>query len=388
VIGVDGGDALEDLSDRGVHRLPALDDDLRALVAQDVAVAAALRDCDERHLGRRRLRGGVELREPALALRGLAPHVPDLDAPGVDDPDRPPAVEGALGLVGVDVDLRDRRVARDEQRVAERLEARMQRVEVECLTLDHEHRAVSVLRLLVVDRLLGDLVRHLRHVGKRLAGECMEDAADELDQPGAAGVDDARLAELVEHLGGAANRVVAARHDPREALDDRQRAHVPELRLLGHLADDGQHRPLHGKLHRVVRARRPRTERLGHHVAVDLVALAEDTGHAADDRRENDAGIPLGLHRRGALHVRGQLGRRGRVRAVELGDDPLHGLLEVRPGVTVGDGIDVERVDPATMPFDVLESGRGEEPDGGKVDHSALRALSTWTSTALTSSPV
>ena len=75
-------------------------------------------------------------------------------------------------------------------------------------------------------------------------------------------------------------------------------------------------------------------------------------------------------------------------RAVELGDDSLHRLLEVRPRVAVGHGVDVERVDPAAVPFDVLERGRGEPPDGPEVDHSALRALSTWTSTALTSRPV
>ena len=264
----------------------------------------------------------------------------------------------------------------------------MQRVEVECVALDDEDRAVPVLRLLVVDRLLRDLRGHLRHVGQRLAGELVEHAADELDQAGAAGVDDARLAELVEHVGRAADRVVAPRDDAREAVDDRKGANVAELRLLGHLADHGQHRPLHRQLHRLVGARRAGAERLGHHTAVDPLALAEDARHAADDRGEDDAGVALGLHRRGALHVRGQLRRRDGLRPVQLRDDPFHRLLEVRPRIAVGDGIDVERVDPAAVPFDVLERGCGEPPDGREVDHSALRALSTWTSTALTSRPV
>ena len=117
---------------RRVHRLPALDHDRSAFAAEDVAVA--------RRPGRRRraptsdgrrLRRGVELCEPPLALRRLAVHVADLDPLGVDDADRPPERERALRLVGVDVHLRDRGVAGHEERVAERLEARVQRVEIE-----------------------------------------------------------------------------------------------------------------------------------------------------------------------------------------------------------------------------------------------------------------
>ena len=103
---------------------------------------------------RRRLRGRVELREPALALGGLAPHVADLHPLVGDDPDGAADREGALGLVGVHVHLRDRRVARHEQRVAEGVELRVERVEVELRALDEEDGAEAELRLLVVDRLL------------------------------------------------------------------------------------------------------------------------------------------------------------------------------------------------------------------------------------------
>ena len=284
---------------------------------------------------------------------------------GVDDPDRPSAVEGALGLVGVDVHLRDRRVPRDEQRApsGSRLACSASRSSASPSTRKTVQYRYSDSSWWIDSSLISSVTSGTSGSGSPVSA--WRTPRTKLDQAGAAGVDDARLAELVEHLGRAANRVVATRDDPREALDDRQRAHVPKLRLLGHLTDHGQHRPLHRKLHSVVRARRPRTECLGHHVAVDLVALAEDSGHAADDRRENDAGVALGLHRRGALHVRGQLRRGGRLRAVEARRLPSHGLLEVRARVAVGDGVDVERVDPASMSFDVLERGRGEPPDGG-----------------------
>ena len=54
----------------------------------------------------------------------------------------------------------------------------------------------------------------------------VEDPADELDEPGAAGVDDARLAQLVEHLGRTADGIVSPGDDPREALGHRQHAHA------------------------------------------------------------------------------------------------------------------------------------------------------------------
>ena len=72
--------------------------------------------------------------------------------------------------------------------------------------------------------------------------------------------------------------------------------------------------------------------------------------------------------------------------------------VEVRPGVAVGHRVDVERVDPAAVPLDVPERGRasrrtvsrsitGRLPERPREAH-ALRALSTWTSTAVTGSPV
>ena len=385
---VGGGDRLEDLPDGRVHRLAALDHDRRALAAQDVAVARALGDRDEPRRGVRRLRRGVELRQPPLALGGLAVHVADLDVGCVDDSDRAPDCERVLRLVGVDVHLRNGLVPGDEQRVAERLEAGVDRVEVELGALHHEHGAVAVLGLLVVDRLLGDLLGDDRHLGERLAGQPVEDAAEQLDEPCPARVDDARLAELVEHLRRPLDRVVTACDRPGERLGDRERTHLGQLRLLGHLADDGQHRPLDRHLHGLVRARRSGSDRDGEDLAVDRLVLAEHARHAPHDRAEDDARVPLRLHRRGPLDVCRELGGGLRRRAVELVHDALHRQREVRPGVAVGHRVDVERVDPPAVPLDVLEPGPGERTDRLDRDHSALRALSTWTSTALTTRPV
>ena len=256
MVGVDGGDRLEDLPDRRVHRLSSLDHDRGSFAAEDLPVARALGDRDERDARGRGLGRRVQLGEPSLALGGLAPHVADLDAGTVDDPDRAAEVERPLGLVRVDVHLGDRLVARHEERVAQRLEPAVERVEIERLALDHEDRAVAVLRLLVVDRLLRQLLRDVGHLGERLARQLVEDAAHELEEPRAARIDDTGLAELVEHLGRPLDGVLAARDDPGERLGDRERTHRRQLGLLGHLADHREHRSLHGDLDRLVRARR------------------------------------------------------------------------------------------------------------------------------------
>ena len=68
----------------------------------------------------------------------------------------PPAVprlSAAPGIVRVDVHLERGRIADDEQRVAELLELALEPVDVEPLTLDHEHGAVAELRELLVHRL-------------------------------------------------------------------------------------------------------------------------------------------------------------------------------------------------------------------------------------------
>ena len=197
----------------------------------------------------------------------------------------------------------------------------------------------------------------------------MEDAAHELEKPRAPSIDDTGLAELVEHLGGPFDGVLAAGDDPGESLGDRERTHLRQLGLLGHLADHRQHRPLHGNLDRLVRARGARPHRVRQDRPVHPFVLAEYASHASDDRREDHARVPLGLHRRRPLDIHGQLcGCRGG-RALELGDDSLHRHLEVRPGVAVGHGVDVERVDPTPVPLDAPERGAGQPPGGLEVDH-------------------
>ena len=171
----------------------------RAVALEETAVAVAGRR-PRRRRSRASVRVGHRLEEPLLALLRLLVHVRDLDA--LDRPDRGAERERAPGLVGVDVHLERGRVADDEQRVAEPLELALERVGVEPLALDHEHRAVAVLRQLLVDGVEARLVRVLgRRLRDRLAGERGGDAADDLEQPGAARVDDAGLLRTASWSG-------------------------------------------------------------------------------------------------------------------------------------------------------------------------------------------
>ena len=178
-------------------------------------------------------------------------HVRDLDA--FDDTDRGRERERPSGLVGVHVNLERGRIADDEERVAHLLELGLERGGVEVLALDEEDRAVAVARQLLVDRVERERLRLHGCVRYRLAGHREREAARDLDEPRPAGVDDARVAEDVEHLRRARDGVLPTREHGREQVARRHAAVLLPLRFLGHLADHGQHRPLDGALDRAVR---------------------------------------------------------------------------------------------------------------------------------------
>ncbi len=326
---------------------------------------------------------GTAAQEPRLALLGLRVHVRDLDPlDGAGcDADR----ERAARVVGVHVHLQRGRVADDEQRVAQLLELRLDRVGVEPLALDHEDRAVAEAGELLVDRLDRDRVVVGGRLRQRLAGDGRGDPAHDLDEPGRARVDDAGLPEDVEQLGRPEDAVVAALDQVPEQLDGRLPA--PRLGLVGQLADRGQHRPLDrladGAVGRVGRA--PDGAR-------QVGALAERVGGAADDLREDDARVAARAHQRRAGDLVRERGAVGRGRALERLRDRAHGQRQVRAGVAVRHRIDVQVVDPAAVR---LHRGEGRPGQAARELEVALRghpsdrrALSMWTSTAATGIPV
>ena len=192
---------------RGVRRLAALDHP-RGPEALEELPGFPPRGL--RRTGPSRARGANRpIQQPLLAFGGLLVHVHDLDP--LDEADFRRDRQRRPRVVGVHVDLQRRVVADNEERVPELLERALERDLVEPLALDDEHGAVSELRQLLVDRLQGERVALDGCVGERLAGQGEDDAAQDLHEAGAPGIDDAGAPEDVEHLRRARRRVLAAR---------------------------------------------------------------------------------------------------------------------------------------------------------------------------------
>jgi hypothetical protein len=170
-----------------------------------------------------------------------------------------------------------------------------------------------------------DLVLVGGGLGQRLARHDSRDAAEDLRQAGAAGVDDARLAEHLEVLRRSLDRLLGGLHELAEQVRDGRGVGREPLGRLGGLADNRQHRPLDGLPHGPVGGVAGAAQRLRDRWPVDRGRVAERLGGAADDLGEDDARVAARRHQRGARRGMGQLGPTGRLRGVERLDDPARG---------------------------------------------------------------
>ena len=236
--------------------------------------------------------------EAFLPLGGLDVHVRDLDA--FDDTDRRPRRESEPGVVCMDVHLECGLVADDEEGISERLEHALQGGLVESLPFDDEHRAVPVRRQLQMDRVESQSLARNRCVRERLAGNSEGEPAGDLDQPGASRIDDPCVAEHIQHLGCAGDRVLPSGEHGREELRGREAAVLLALPLLGHLADDGEHRPLDRALDRSVGGIARTPERTAKAWCARVVGTTEHVDEPADDLREDHARVPSSAHQRSA----------------------------------------------------------------------------------------
>ena len=159
----------------------------------------------------------------------------------------------------------------------------------------------------------------------RLARERRGDAADDLDEPGGAGVDDAGLASAP-----AASRA-CGRHDSSPARDDRGEV-AAALGRLGHLADRRQHRPLDRLLDRAVGGVARRAER-----AREVVASRRATSVAprtiCDRITPELPRAPISAARETSS---ARPARSSGPSSSQRLDDRAHGQRQVRAGVAVG----------------------------------------------------
>ena len=218
-------------------------------------------------------------------------------------------------------------------------------------------------RQLLVDGVDAGLVRVLgRRIGERLAGQRRGDAADDLEQAGAAGVDDPGLAEDGELVRRARQRILAALDQLLQQRRGLEIGVAGVLGLLGELTDHRQHRPLHrtadGAVGRVARGAEGTADR----GRVEQPGLAERLGGAAQDLGEDDARIAASAHQRRTRELLREHGAVGSRRGFEHFHDRARGLRQVRAGVAVRHGIDVQVVDPAAVRLERLRAPPARAP--------------------------
>ena len=247
-------------------------------------------------------------------------------------------------------------------------------VGVEILALDHEDGAVAELGQLLVDGVEAGLVGVLgRRVRKRLAGQRRRDAAHDLEQPGAARVDDARLAQHGELVRRARQRVLAALDQLLQERGGLQLGVARVLGLLGELPDHAQHRPLDRAAHGPVGGVARGAERAADRGGVEQPGLAERLGGAAQDLGEDHARVAARAHQRRARQLLRERGAVGGGRGVEHLHDRARGQRQVRAGVAVRNGIDVQVVDPAAVRLERRERRLPELLRPLELGHADLR---------------
>ena len=208
--------------------------------------------------------------------------------------------------------------------------------------------------------------------GSGLARDRRGEPAHDLEQPGAARVDDAGLAQDVEQLRRARERVLAA-------LDERGAA--ARRRLEVRRAWPRPPRPARGSRSasspRPACARRGRPRRSRARNARAIVGasiafgLAEHLGDAAHDLGEDDAGVAARAHQRRARRARARAPRGRRPSSFSSASTTAR-TVSVRfvPGVAVGDRIDVEVVDPRRGSPRATRARHGRAADRLEVAHA------------------
>ncbi len=198
---------------------------------------------------------------------------------------------------------------------------------------------------------------------RRLAADAGEQAAEKLDEPGAPRVDDAGLAQSRQQLGRASERPLALCEG---GLEGALRTAVSRrIGAASHLPDDRQHRSLDGHRDRRVGRIAGRGECPSDRGPVEATVARELDGGAPHDLRQDDPGVAASPHQRGAGRGLGLPCRVGGAERRERSGQGLHGPRHVRPRVAIGDGEDVQVVDPAPGRLEGRAGGLDRGEHGG-----------------------
>ena len=356
-------DLLEDALGRGIHGLSAADDAVGAKVGEDVRKALTRADREEAKvlfgLGFTGIfvLGGFELLLDGLKvvgglglaaggeLLGLRAHVLDLRK-----------LERAVLLrfgqrlarnVGVNVDFESLVVLADDERIADAVEEAAERLNAASALADDEHGVEREGDVLFVEHgKIGLLLCILfGELGALLAAQGAEHTAENQQESLAARVDDAGLFENGVHVSRLRERDLALGDG---LLDDVLDAVVLLGRVHGALGSEtrnGQDRALGGLHHGVVRRGNALLKRCGERRAVGLLAALELLGDAAEEKRQNDAGVAARAAQQRRRRDRGGLIDRRGLDLLELLRRGLDGKTHVRARVAVGNGEYIQIID-------------------------------------------
>ena len=374
-VGIDRIARLDEILDRGIHRLAAFDDEVAAHLDEGFLEAVAVDDGDDRVflLDARRGGGGVLVAAVAgfalgVGLMGrlvhhdfgmLDRHVLDLEVD--EEAEALAEVQDVAGGLRMDVDLQDVVVLDADERVAERIDHLDEILLAEFVDLRDLHDelgAVAVVPvvlegLVVEDGLrLGRLGGGLRSllggvdgIEELLALDRVHHPAHDLDVAGAAGVDHADLFQDRQQVGGAGERGFELDHVGLEQRFELVLRRAKRQGAVGAFAGDRQHRALDGVDDGRVGLFDAGAERFREGAGVGFGDPLEAVGEAAEELREDDAGVAPRPHQ----HAPGdRLGDDADRRFVDRRDGFRargHGRRHVGAGVAVRDREDVQFVD-------------------------------------------
>ena len=180
-------------------------------------------------------------------------------------------------------------------------------------------------------------------LGQRTTVDNVEERVEEEREPKAAGVDDACFLEHGQQVGRVLDRGVRGLGG---ALQEGvERGVVPAGRLGSFcgLAHDGEDGALHRAHHCLIGSVGSLAQRRRDLGSADGFERCERVGHAAQDLRQDHAGVAPRAHERAVRH---RLAHVVHPRGVaDLGAHRLERQRHVGPGVAVGHRIDVEQVE-------------------------------------------
>ena len=259
-------------------------------------------------------------------------------------------VERVAGGVGVYVNLERLIVLTDDKAVADAVEIGAEGVKVKlALALAHdEHRVKGKGNLLGAENVKGRLLRHIElggRVGRHdLTAQRGEHGAENDEIALAARVDNARLFQHGVEVHGVGQRVLAGL----DGADEHVFKACPGLCRLnsraGGEAGDGENGTLGGLHNGLVRRVNARGHGRGEFHAVSSLRALEALGDAAEQKREDNAGVSARAAKQGGGHAVCGLVDGGELALAQFGGGVVESEAHVGAGVPVRHGENVELV--------------------------------------------